>query len=244
MNQAAIFTEKRIANFVKLTPLRPRSPYNRTWATSNDHLPTALLLLRGVASPLVKVPLKSDTGTFWLKKATTRGAIRLQDRDLQIKQTIPQIRTEVEKAINERIKKGGKVVDHGPMPFEEAQTRFGDQVMSLFLGKWQVHNLKLIEIEGLIAAYVPKDWEFVGDIKDLQQVQIWQCRIKDVKKEVILDVQVYPDGDRQVPWKRLPKRVPRFNHFPNLLLKPKPQSSKNSRRCNHEDMLDNFGAFY
>ena len=97
---------------------------------------------------------------------------------------IPQIRTEVEKAINERIKKGGKVVDHGPMPFEEAQKRFGDQVMSLFLGKWQVHNLKLIEIEGLIAAYVPKDWEFVADIKDLQQVQIWQCRIKDVKKEV------------------------------------------------------------
>jgi len=237
---------RRASDFVTTLP----PSVARGWHSANDHLPTALLLLRGVASPMMKVPLELGTGSFWMKSAQTRGAVRLQHIDLKIKQTIPQVRTEVEKAINERIKKGGKILDHGVMPLSEARSRFGDQVLSFL---WEMENweknppenfFRVVEIEGVIAAYVPKVWEFLSDIKDLQQVQIWQCRIKDVRREVVLDVQVYPDGDRKVPWKRLPKRMVRFSQFPQLLLKPKPQSSKNSRRCDYEDVLDNFGSFY
>jgi len=243
--------KNRVTDFVTtLPPLLARTPRGNDWGTSNEHLPTALLLLRGVASPMMKVPLQMGTGSFWLKKAQTRGAVRLQHIDLNIKQTVPQMRIEVEKKMNEQIKKGGKIKDHGVMTQEDAQSKFGDQVMSFL---WEMNwankphferNFRVVEIEGLITTFVPKEWNFLKDIKDLSQIQIWQCRIKDVRKEVILDVQVYPDGNRKIPWKRLPKRVVRFTQFPQLLLKPKPQSSKNSRRCDHEDVLDNFGAYY
>lgn len=213
----------------------------------NLHLPTAMCALRAIASPILKVPFVPNTAGYWLKNCPERATVKLQDRFLEVEQTIPQLRQEVEKAMNARIKKGAKIINHGKMHVDEAIEKHGNQVFS-FCG--QNHLTKsqgdwnLVEIQGLITCFVPGDWEFLSDIKDLKQIQIWQCRVRDVKKSVLIDVQVYPDGDTKIPWALEPRKEPKFKKYPKFAYKPKPESFKGAKPCEHDDMLDNFGAAY
>jgi len=219
---------------------------------SNSHIGTGVLLLRSIASKVCKIDPGVNTGKWHLRKNHVRSSVTFQHPNLEIKMTIPDVRLSVEKQMNEAIKKGAKIIDHGFMPEEEARQKFGDQIYSFADMKFKAERHRLIEIEGHAVAYMWHDWPFLKDIKELEQIQIWQTRIKDVKRRVVFDLQVYPDGDRSLFWKTLPNRVPRFIEKKpiKLSLKPlpkhagKPAQSKHVHVSYHDDQIDHFGSYY
>jgi len=224
---------------------RPANP-------TNPHMGTGILLLRSIASKVCKIEPGVNSGKWHLRKNHVRSSVTFQDPKMDIKLTIPDVRVQVEKQMNEAIKTGAKIIDHGFMPEKEALEKFGSQIYSFADMKFDPERHKLIEIEGHAAVYMWHTWPFLENIKELDQIQIWQTRIKDVKRRVVFDLQVFPDGERSTFWQTLPRRIPRWNKPIKLDLKPlpahagKPAQSKHVHKNMHEDRqnLDHFSSFY